>query len=77
MFQQGEETLKGALAVIDAGVLEDVDIAVGLHIRPVQDLPFGKLSPAVRHASSTFAKVKLQGKAVTVRARIWVLTLLK
>ena len=28
LFQQGEETLKGALAVIDAGVLEDVDIAV-------------------------------------------------
>lgn len=63
LFQQGEETLKGALAVIDAGVLEDVDIAVGLHIRPVQDLPFGKLSPAVRHASSTFAKVKITGQS--------------
>lgn len=29
LFQQGEETLKGALAVIDAGVIEDVDIALG------------------------------------------------
>ena len=44
-------------------MLEDVDIAVGLHIRPVQDLPFGKLSPAVRHASSTFAKVKITGQS--------------
>ena len=38
LFQQGEETLKGALAVIDAGVIEDVDIALGLHIRPVHCL---------------------------------------
>ena len=35
LFQQGEETLKGALAVIEAGVIEDVVIALGLRIRPV------------------------------------------
>ena len=57
LFQPAEETLGGALAIINAGVLEDVDFAVGLHIRPVQDLPFGKLSPAVHHSSSTFANI--------------------
>ena len=63
LFQPGEETLKGALAVIDAGVIKDVDFAVGLHIRPIQDLPYGKISPAVHHASSTFAIVNVTGKS--------------
>lgn len=63
LFQPAEETLGGALAIIDAGELEDVDLAVGLHIRPVQDLPFGKLSPAVHHSSSTFANIKITGRS--------------
>lgn len=61
LFQQGEETLKGALAVIDAGVIEDVDIALGLHIRPIQDIAYGEMSPAVRHAASTFVHVTING----------------
>ena len=48
-------------AVIDAGVIEDVDIALGLHIRPVQDIAYGEMSPAVRHASSTFVNVVING----------------
>ncbi len=63
LFQPAEETLKGALAIIDAGVLEDVDMALGLHIRPVQDIPYGTLSPAVKHSSSTFVKVVLHGRS--------------
>lgn len=61
LFQQAEETLKGSLSVIDAGVIDDVDIALGLHIRPVQDIAFGEMSPAVRHASSTFAHITITG----------------
>lgn len=36
MFQPGEETLKGALAMIDAGILENpkVDAAIALHVFP-------------------------------------------
>ena len=49
------------MAVIDAGVIEDVDIALGLHIRPVQDIAYGEMSPAVRHASSTFVNVVING----------------
>ena len=57
LFQQGEETLKGALAVIDAGVIEDVDIALGLHIRPVPvsythlDV-YKRQAPAIRRSRS-------------------------
>lgn len=62
LFQQGEEVLNGALSVINAGAIEDVDIMLGLHIRPVQDIPFGKVSPAVKHSSSTFAKIVITGR---------------
>lgn len=41
MFQPAEETLAGARAMIDAGVLEGVDLALGLHNRP--DLPTGRI----------------------------------
>lgn len=62
LFQQGEEVLNGALSVIKAGAIEDVDIMLGLHIRPIQDIPYGTLSPAVKHASSTFAKIVVKGQ---------------
>lgn len=61
LFQQAEETLKGALAVIDAGVIDDVDLALGVHIRPIQDAPFGKMAAAVKHASSTFINISVKG----------------
>ena len=61
LFQPGEETLKGALAVMEEGALEGVDYVIGLHIRPVQDIPGGTMSPAVNHASSTFIHVDVEG----------------
>ena len=63
LFQPAEETLTGALDIIEAGVLEGVDIAMGLHIRPVQDIPFGTLSPGVKHSSSSFVKVVIHGRS--------------
>ncbi len=61
LFQPGEETLKGALAVIDSGVIDDVDIALGLHVRPVQDIPAGTCCASVRHVSSIFVKAHFKG----------------
>ena len=63
LFQPGEETLRGALAVIKAGAIDDVDIALGLHVRPIQDAAMGQLSPAVKHASSYVMDVVLRGQA--------------
>lgn len=62
-FQPGEEVLTGALESIKDGVLDDVDMAVGAHIRPVQDIPSGSVCPAVRHTASTFMNVYLKGLA--------------
>lgn len=63
LFQPGEETLRGALAVIEAGAIDDVDIALGVHVRPIQDASLGQLSPAVKHASSYVMDVVLHGRA--------------
>lgn len=60
-FQPGEEVLTGALESIKDGVLGDVDIAFGAHVRPMQDIPDNTVCAAVRHTSSTFLDVVLKG----------------
>lgn len=62
LFQPAEETTVGALKIMEAGVLEDVDIALGLHNRPVTEIPDGTLTPAVRHGATAFVNVKLKGR---------------
>ena len=62
LFQPGEETLHGALEVLKAGALDDVDIALGCHVRPIQDIPAGTCAAAVRHTSSTFADIVIRGR---------------
>lgn len=61
LFQPGEETLNGALAVIKDHVLDDVDIALGCHVRPVQDIPEGTCCAAVRHVAGAFVKIGIKG----------------
>lgn len=61
LFQPAEETLSGALAVIKDGVIDDVDIALGLHVRPVQDIPAGTCCAAVWHTSSIFVEATIEG----------------
>lgn len=61
LFQPGEETLKGALSVIEDGVLDDVDIALGLHIRPATDIPDGTVAAALMHSASIFVRIDVEG----------------
>ena len=63
LFQPGEETLHGATSVIETGLVDDVDIALGCHVRPIQDIPAGTCAAAVRHTSCTFAEVHIEGQA--------------
>ena len=62
VFQPAEESLEGALAMIEAGVLDGVDVAIGSHIRPVQDLPYGTFCARVNHVACATAKVRIQGR---------------
>lgn len=62
LFQPAEETQEGALSVIKAGAIDDVDIALGLHVRPIQDIPTGTVCAAVRHTASTFVRIDIEGR---------------
>lgn len=48
--------------MIDSGVIDDVDIALGLHVRPIQDIPAGTCCAAVQHVSSIFVKAHFTGR---------------
>lgn len=61
LFQPAEETLKGALSVIEDGVLDDVDMALGLHIRPEGDIPDGTIAAALLHSASIFVRIEVEG----------------
>ena len=63
LFQPAEETLEGALSVIHAGVLDDVDMAFGMHIRPVQDMPAGNFCAAVNYTASAFICIDIKGES--------------
>lgn len=61
VFQPGEEDLTGALAMIKDGVVDDVDIAVGAHIRPISELPAGMMTASVMHVACATIKVRFEG----------------
>ncbi len=63
LFQPAEETLDGALSVIKGGVLDDVDIAFGMHVRPEQDMPAGNFCASVNYTASTFIRIDVKGLA--------------
>lgn len=63
LFQPAEETIEGALAMIKAGAIDDVDMIVGAHIRPVQDLEPGTCCAAVNHTASTTLYATIKGRS--------------
>jgi len=61
IFQPAEESGLGAKALIDKGIIDDVDYMLGIHVRPIQELKFGQASPAIYHGATTLLKGKIQG----------------
>ena len=47
--------------MIDRGALEDVTHLFGVHLRPIEELPFGKVSPAIHHGAAMFLEGKITG----------------
>jgi len=62
IFQPAEENGQGALKLLEAGVMNDVDAILGLHVWP--DLASGKVSlvPGPRMASADKLKITVRGK---------------
>ncbi|WP_156405431.1 M20 metallopeptidase family protein [Sphingomonas sp. Root710] len=63
IFQPAEETLEGAAAMIEDGILEGVDMAVGFHNEP--HIPVGKFGavPGATYAASDEFKITVRGKS--------------
>lgn len=61
IFQPAEETGGGALAMIERGVMEDVTYLFGVHLRPQEELPLGKIAPAIYHGAAAFLGGTISG----------------
>lgn len=61
IFQPAEETGSGALKMVGKGIVDDVDYLFGIHLRPIEELPFGKVTPSVHHGAVTFLTGKIIG----------------
>ena len=61
IFQPAEESGNGAKAIIETGVISDLDYLLGLHVRPIQEMPFGVASPAIYHGATTLLRGEVKG----------------
>lgn len=61
IFQPAEETGRGAIAMIERGVMKGVQQLYGIHLRPIEELPLGKVTPAIHHGAAAFLQGKIQG----------------
>ncbi|HWK23513.1 MAG TPA: amidohydrolase [Ureibacillus sp.] len=61
IFQPAEETGGGAIEMVKHGVIDDVSYLFGVHLRPIEELPLGKVTPAIHHGAAMFLKGAIQG----------------
>jgi len=61
IFQPAEETGGGAIEMVKHGVIDDVSYLFGVHLRPIEELPLGKVTPAIHHGAAAFLKGMIQG----------------
>ncbi len=63
IFQPAEETLGGARAIIDSGLLKGVDEIVGIHMRNNKEAKVGEACPAIHHAACWRMTLLIHGQA--------------
>lgn len=63
IFQPAEEIGTGALAMVKGGAIDDVDMILGLHLRPIEEASMGQATPALYHAASERLKAVFHGVA--------------
>ncbi|KGX87035.1 amidohydrolase [Pontibacillus litoralis] len=62
IFQPAEEKGEGALAMMERGVMEGVTHLYGVHLRPQEELPFGKVAPSIYHGAGNMLEGKIIGE---------------
>lgn len=61
IFQPAEEIDKGARSIIASGVIDDLDMMFGMHIRPIQECAKGHIIVGMQYSASHNITVKLKG----------------
>lgn len=62
LFQPAEETSEGALSVLKSNALDDVEILIGMHGRPIQECRVGQAAPALYYSAATHIRYEITGK---------------
>lgn len=62
IFQPAEEKGTGALKLVEKGIIDDIDLLYGVHLRPIQELTFGKAAPAIIHGAAKFISGEIIGE---------------
>lgn len=52
LFQPAEEKAEGARALVDKGVIDDLNYLFGVHVRPLKELQDGTYTPALYHGAA-------------------------
>ena len=62
IFQPAEEGLGGAKAMIKTGEMDDLEYLMGVHLRPRDELPFGRATTSIRHGASGRMTARFKGR---------------
>jgi len=62
IFQPAEEKLTGAPRVIEDGAIDDVDIILGIHLRPIQEARLKQATPALYHGAAYMVEATIKGE---------------
>jgi len=61
LFQPAKEVGEGALKLLEADCLADVDYLLGIHLRPAKELAYGQVSSAIYHGACAVLEGSVTG----------------
>ena len=61
VFQPAEELGAGALKILESGILNDVDFAIGMHVRPTQECPAGSAICEMHYSAGCQFRARIRG----------------
>jgi amidohydrolase len=62
IFQPAEEKGNGSIAMIERGAIDNVSHLFGIHLRPIEELPMGRVSASIHHGAAIFLEGKVHGE---------------
>lgn len=62
IFQPAEELGTGALAMVEGGAVDDVDMLLGFHLRPAEECAVGTAVPAMYYSACVTIEATIRGQ---------------